>query len=89
MYYGTPVISSNAASLPEVGGDAALYFDPDSPNELSQLVKRVFESNRLQRELISKGEKNVGRFTCETFVEEIVAVCKSAAEIQPHQQNSK
>lgn len=81
MYYGTPVVSSDAASLPEVGGDAALYFDPDSPDELSRLVKRVVESDRLRCELISKGRKNIERFTCESFVKQIVMVCKMAAEI--------
>lgn len=81
MYYSTPVISSSAASLPEVGGDAALYFDPDSPNELAQAVRRVLESDHLRRELIYMGKHNIGRFTCKSFVEEIVATCNNECRL--------
>jgi glycosyltransferase involved in cell wall biosynthesis len=36
-----PVIAANATSLPEVGGDVALYFDPHSPEELAAVLAKV------------------------------------------------
>src|SRR5690606_7916124 len=36
MTYGTPVVSSNATSLPEVYGDAAHYFDPEDIDDMAQ-----------------------------------------------------
>ena len=41
MHYGTPVITSNSSSLPEVGGDAAAYFTPDSVDELAECMDRL------------------------------------------------
>jgi glycosyltransferase involved in cell wall biosynthesis len=38
MSVGTPVIASHAASLPEVGGDACIYFNPDSVDELAEKI---------------------------------------------------
>jgi len=55
MACGTPVICSRAASLPEVGGDAVLYFDPFSAGELATVIDRVLGSHRLQETLRMKG----------------------------------
>lgn len=50
-----PVLASNATTLPEVAQDGALYFDPDSPDELAMLMREVLESQERRRELIEKG----------------------------------
>jgi len=50
-----PVICSNATTLPEVGGDAVLYFDPDDPAELALLMKRILITPELRADLIGKG----------------------------------
>lgn len=55
MASGTPVICSRAASLPEVGGDAALYFDPRDPFELAELMDSVLNSPDLQRRMRQRG----------------------------------
>jgi glycosyltransferase involved in cell wall biosynthesis len=49
------VISSNATTLPEVAGDAALYFDPDSPAELASLMKMILDTPEVREQLIRKG----------------------------------
>jgi glycosyltransferase involved in cell wall biosynthesis len=49
------VLSSNATTLPEVAGDAALYFDPDSPSELAALMKTILDTPELRQDLIKKG----------------------------------
>ena len=50
-----PVLSSNATTLPEVAREGALYFDPDSPPELSVLMKRILNEPELRQDLIEKG----------------------------------
>lgn len=80
MYYDTPVISSDAASLPEVGGDAAVYFDPNSPSELSQQIRKVYQSEQRRQEMIRKGRMNINQFSCDSFVEKITGVCTSVAD---------
>lgn len=50
-----PVICSNATTLPEVAGDAALYFDPDSPAELATLMRKFLETPEVRDGLINRG----------------------------------
>lgn len=63
MACGTPVVTSRAASLPEVAGDAAVYFDPASPEELSTQIERVLESPELQTCLKKKGIERAKQFS--------------------------
>jgi len=62
MACGTPVICSRAASLPEVGGDAVVYFDPLSSGELAAAIERVLNSGPLQETLRTSGMKRAARF---------------------------
>lgn len=41
MAYGKPLLVSNATSLPEIGGDAPLYFDPRNPTEIAATIERL------------------------------------------------
>jgi glycosyltransferase involved in cell wall biosynthesis len=54
FYARLPVLSSNASTLPDVAGDGALYFNPDSPMELSGLMKDILDSLELRQGLIDK-----------------------------------
>jgi len=63
MACGTPVIASNAASLPQVGGDAALYFDPASTEELATQIERILESRGLRDGLRHKGIQRAKQFS--------------------------
>jgi alpha-1,3-rhamnosyl/mannosyltransferase len=62
MACGTPVVCSNAASLPEVGGDAAEYFDPYSVEDMAGAIERVLSSGTRQAELRRKGLLQAARF---------------------------
>ena len=53
MHYGTPVIVSDKASLPEVAGDAAVYFNPISVDELEECINSLLD-DREQRERIKQ-----------------------------------
>ncbi len=60
MACGCPVASSSAGSLPEVCGDAAVYFDPTSVDEMVAAVREALEG-----ELVHKGLEQAARFTWE------------------------
>ncbi|ASM11270.1 glycosyltransferase family 4 protein [Serratia marcescens] len=60
---GCPVISSNAASLPEVLGESALYFSPDNIVEITSCITRIAEDNGLRQRLIQRGSENIKRFS--------------------------
>jgi glycosyltransferase involved in cell wall biosynthesis len=60
---GCPVISSNAAAMPEVLGDSALYFDPCSVVEIQRAMECIVVDRELRNLLIRKGFTNVSRFS--------------------------
>jgi glycosyltransferase involved in cell wall biosynthesis len=60
---GVPVICSNAASLPEVAGDAAVYFDPYSVDDMAKQIVLVATNRELRAELRQKGLENAARFS--------------------------
>lgn len=63
MAAGTLVVCSRAASLPEVAGDAAQYFDPSSVEDLAAAIERVLESADLQATLRRKGLERSRQFS--------------------------
>jgi glycosyltransferase involved in cell wall biosynthesis len=65
MASGTPVVCSRSASLPEVAGDAALYFDPASAEELAEKMETLLNSRELQEGLRAKGLERAKQFTWE------------------------
>lgn len=62
MAAGKPVISSNTTSLPEIAGDAALFFDPRKPTEISNAIFKIENDPELREKLISNGYKRVAEF---------------------------
>jgi glycosyltransferase involved in cell wall biosynthesis len=66
MACGTPVVTSQASSLPEVVGDAALLVDPRSPREIESALLRVLEDDALAADLAQRGRARAGLFSWET-----------------------
>lgn len=62
MIEGTPVISSNASCLPEIGGDAAVYFDPSKPEELAARIDEVLSDKKLYDRMVADGYKQAAKF---------------------------
>lgn len=60
---GTPVITSNVASMPEVGGDAALYASPGAPEQIAETMKAFTSEATLRERLRSAGFENIKRFS--------------------------
>ncbi len=63
MDRGVPVACSNASSLPEVAGDAALLFDPHDQAALSAAIERLLSDQALREQLIARGSERVKQFT--------------------------
>lgn len=66
MSCGTPVIASKGGALPEVGGEAALYFDPESTDNLKSTIERVLIDNDLRKRLSNMGLKRSKDFSWNT-----------------------
>ncbi|WP_269224330.1 glycosyltransferase family 1 protein [Flavobacterium sp. IMCC34518] len=66
---GTMVISSNASSLPEIGGEAVIYFDPNDHTELIQKITKYLEKGTDNSFLRSQSEIQLGKFTWEKAIE--------------------
>lgn len=65
MACGCPVAASDRAALPEVGSDAALYFDPVSPVDMAEKVRRLLNDKKFRAGLIKKGKYRVSEFSWE------------------------
>jgi glycosyltransferase involved in cell wall biosynthesis len=80
MQCGTPVLCSNTASLPEVGGDAALYASPTNDSEFQQQIVTLLNNPTLRQQLITKGFEQAQKFSWQTCAEETLAVYWQAYE---------
>lgn len=78
MASGTPTILARATSLPEIGGDAALYFEPGAVSELSTQISAVLNDPALRRDLTEKGLKHSSAFTWERAAAETASVYEQA-----------
>jgi glycosyltransferase involved in cell wall biosynthesis len=74
MACGAPVVCSDAASVPEVVGDAALTVDPHSVEELAAAMLRVLTEPDLREELRQKGLAQSQRFSWERTAQETIAI---------------
>ena len=72
MWCDCPIVCSNATSLPEVAGDAALFFDPHSPEEMAAGINRILTDSSLRQALIEHGRQQVKRFSWQKFTAEIM-----------------
>lgn len=63
MASGTPVICSHIASLPEVAGDAALYFNPGESDELAHHLERIRTDKEIRPQLVASGFERIKRFS--------------------------
>ncbi len=78
MACGCPVVSSNAASLPEVGGSAAMYVDPNQPEGIAEAVIRVVQDKSHQAELSAKGKAHAAKIRWETTARQWLGAIDSA-----------
>lgn len=72
MKYGCPVITSNVSSLPEAGGDAALYVDPEDKESIRDAIVKVLTDKSLREKMIEKGNTHYKKFTWEKAAHEVL-----------------
>lgn len=74
MASGTPVLTSNTSSLPEVVGDAGILVDPQNADEIARAMLKVLRDKGLQEEMQKRGLERAKRFTWQGAAEETVRV---------------
>ncbi len=79
MKYQCPVVLSNVSSLPEAGGDAAIYVDPQSSDSIAKGIKKIIDSESLRKEMISKGLAHVKKFSWEKTARETIKALEGIA----------
>jgi glycosyltransferase involved in cell wall biosynthesis len=78
MACGTAVVCSRASSLPEVGGNAARYFDPTDVEEMAEATGAVWHDEALRTEMGRRGLAQAARFSWARAAEETMAVYQRA-----------
>lgn len=76
MSVGLPVLSSDSTCLPEIYGDAALYFDPRNTSDLVEKLAQFFSDQELSVNLIAAGIKRVKQFSWRRMARQTLAVYK-------------
>jgi len=74
MKYGCPVVTSNVSSLPEAGGNAALYIDPLNVDDIVKNLESIIQNSELRTKLIKKGYEQVKKFSWEKTARETLRV---------------
>jgi glycosyltransferase involved in cell wall biosynthesis len=80
MACGCPVISSNASSLPEVAGEAALLVEPSDVEGFAKALQWVLTDSDLARELRARGPARAAQFSWDRTAREMIAVYKKVVE---------
>ena len=77
MQCGTPVVACNSSSIPEVVGDAGLLFEPDQPEELTDILRAVVDGSIARDQLIEKGHRQARKFSWKQTVDQTVEVYRA------------
>ncbi len=76
MACGVPVITSNISSMPEVGGNAALYVNPRNIDDIKEKLTEIMNDQNLRTDLVKKGLEQVKKFSWEKNAKETFEVYK-------------
>lgn len=80
MHFDCPVVCSDAGSLPEVTGDAALRCAPDDIAGLAAAAARILDDRDLRRDLVMRGRRNLERFTAQRMAAGLVMLYERLAD---------
>jgi glycosyltransferase involved in cell wall biosynthesis len=82
MWCDCPIVSSNAASLPEIAADAALLVDPRSPEEMAHGLNRVLTDKGLCEVLIERGRRRARDFSWTKFSSRVLTALRHARDLR-------
>lgn len=68
---GCPVITSKSSSMPEAGGDGAVYVNPIRETEIGETIAKILNDKDYRKSIIEKGWQNSERFTPEAYIEQL------------------
>jgi glycosyltransferase involved in cell wall biosynthesis len=77
MAHGCPLVSSNATCLPEIYGDAAIFFNPTDTNDLTTKIDVIISDKSLQRGLIKKGYVQLKKYSWKRMAEQTLEIYKT------------
>ena len=80
MAHGTPVVTSNTSSLPEVVGNAAVLVNPENVFEIMRALHRVLVDQSLRDKLKARGYEQANRFSWDTAARQILRVYHEVSE---------
>ncbi|HEU0167590.1 MAG TPA: glycosyltransferase, partial [Chloroflexota bacterium] len=79
MACGTPVIASNASSLPEVVGEAGELIDPHDAEQLAGKLEELLRSNERREHLAQAGQRQAAAFTWTRAADQMARIFREAA----------
>jgi len=79
MKSGLPVAASNISSIPEILGEAAIYFNPLDPNDIAAKINKILSDDKLRKELISKGMKKASQYSWLSMADQTLKVYEKAS----------
>jgi glycosyltransferase involved in cell wall biosynthesis len=79
MACGTPVVTSNVSSLPEVVGDAAVLVNPENVFDIARGIRDVLLDEELRARLIRRGREQAARFSWSWTARQVLEIYKQAA----------
>ena len=71
-----PVLLSDRSCFPEIAGNAALYFDPETPHAIAGAVRRILTEPELRQELVQRGNLRLKDFSWEKSAREMLGICR-------------
>ena len=89
MAHGTPVVTSNVSSLPEVVGNAAVLVNPENVFEIMRALHRVLMDQALRDRMKERGYKQVTRFSWDSSVRRVLEVYRQVADGGNHEATSQ
>jgi glycosyltransferase involved in cell wall biosynthesis len=81
MSCGTPAICSSTSSLPEIGGEAARYFDPHDVEAIAETVHNIWTRSDLRAEMRNQGQAQASKFSWDRAARETISVYEEACSL--------
>jgi glycosyltransferase involved in cell wall biosynthesis len=79
MACGVPIVASNVSALPEIAGDAALFFDPKSVVDMAEAIQRGLENEEMRDAIIARGKRRFQDFAWERSARETLDFYQAVA----------
>jgi len=80
MSYGLPVVASNSSCLPEIYGEAAIYFDPRNEYEIAGKIRQLFLDNNLRKKIIERGFQQIQKYNWRRLAEKTLEIYQNAVQ---------